>query len=159
MKIKDNSVVTIDYTLTNDAGEVIDTSKGSEPLAYLHGAKNIIPGLEAALSGKEAGDQLQVHLEPNEAYGEHHEEMIQTVDPSLFQGVDELAVGMEFHAQGENGNMQVVRIVAIEDDKVTIDGNHPLAGVPLNFDVTVVDIREATEEEMAHGHVHGPHAH
>lgn len=159
MKIKDNSVVTIDYTLTNDAGEVIDTSKGSEPLAYLHGAKNIIPGLESALSGKEAGDQLQVHLEPNEAYGEHHEEMIQTVDRSMFQGVDELAVGMEFHAQGDNGNMQVVRIVAIEGDKVTIDGNHPLAGVPLNFDVTVVDIREATEEEKAHGHVHGPHGH
>lgn len=159
MQIRNDAVVTIDYTLTNDAGEVIDSSSGGEPLAYLHGAGNIIPGLEAALEGKASGDSLQVHIEAVDAYGEHHEGLIQVIDRSMFQGVDELAVGMEFHAQANDGGMQVVRIAAIEGDDVTIDGNHPLAGVPLNFDVTVVEVREASAEELEHGHVHGPHGH
>lgn len=159
MQIHNEAVVTIDYTLTNDAGEVIDSSNGGEPLAYLHGAGNIIPGLESALEGKTAGDTLQVRVEPAQAYGEHHEGLLQVIDRSMFQGVDELAVGMEFHAQANDGSMQVVRIAGIEGEDVTIDGNHPLAGVPLNFDVTVVDVREASAEELQHGHVHGPNGH
>ncbi|MEJ2632121.1 MAG: peptidylprolyl isomerase [Acidihalobacter sp.] len=150
MQICNDAVVTIDYTLTNDAGEVIDSSSGGEPLAYLHGAGNIIPGLEAALEGKSSGENLQVH---------DHEGLIQVIDRSMFQGVDELAVDMEFHAQANDGSMQVVRIAAIEGDEVTIDGNHPLAGVPLNFDVTVVEVRAANAEELEHGHVHGPDGH
>ncbi|APZ43710.1 FKBP-type peptidyl-prolyl cis-trans isomerase [Acidihalobacter ferrooxydans] len=159
MQISDKAVVTIDYTLTNDAGEVIDSSSGSEPLAYLHGTGSIIPGLENQLAGKSAGDNLKVRVEPAEGYGEYHESMIQTIDRAMFEGVDELAVGMEFHAQAQDGSMQVVRIAAIDGDNVTIDGNHPLAGVPLNFDVTVVEVREASDEELSHGHVHGPDGH
>ncbi|OBS08045.1 FKBP-type peptidyl-prolyl cis-trans isomerase [Acidihalobacter prosperus] len=161
MQISNNTVVTIDYTLTDDAGEVIDSSRGGEPMAYLHGARNIIPGLEAALEGKSAGDVINVHVEPDDAYGPHHEGLIQAIDRSMFEGVDTLEVGMEFHAQANDGSMQVVRIVSVDGDDVTIDANHPLAGMPLNFDVTVVDVRDATEEELSHGHVHGPggHAH
>lgn len=161
MQISNNSVVTIDYTLTNDAGEVIDSSRDAEPMAYLHGARNIIPGLEAALEGKSAGDAIQVHVEPDDAYGAHQEGLIQAIDRSMFEGVDTLEVGMEFHAQTNDGSMQIIRIVSVDGDEVTIDANHPLAGVPLNFDVTVVEVRDATEEELAHGHVHGPggHAH
>jgi FKBP-type peptidyl-prolyl cis-trans isomerase SlyD len=159
MQIALNTVASIDYTLTDDDGQVLDSSDGREPLSYLHGAGNIIPGLEAALEGKTSGDSLQVHIEATDAYGEHHEGLIQVIDRSMFQGVDELAVGMEFHAQANDGGMQVVRIAAIEGDDVTIDGNHPLAGVPLNFDVTVVEVREASAEELEHGHVHGPHGH
>lgn len=161
MQITNNTVVTIDYTLTNDAGDVIDSSNGGEPMAYLHGARNIIPGLEAALEGKSAGDVVKVHVEPDDAYGQHHEGLIQAIDRAMFEGVDTLEVGMEFHAQANDGSMQIVRIVSIDGDDVTIDANHPLAGVPLNFDVTVVEVRDATEEELSHGHVHGPggHAH
>lgn len=159
MQIHNEAVVTIDYTLTNDAGEVIDSSSGGEPLAYLHGAGNIIPGLEAALEGKSSGDSLQVRVEPAQAYGEHHEGLMQVIDRSMFQGVDELSEGMEFHAQANDGSTQVVRIAAIDGDDITIDGNHPLAGVSLNFDVTVVEVREASTEELQHGHVHGSDGH
>ncbi|WP_455380462.1 FKBP-type peptidyl-prolyl cis-trans isomerase [Acidihalobacter prosperus] len=154
MQISDNTVVTIDYTLTDDAGEVIDSSRGNEPMAYLHGARNIIPGLEAALEGKASGDEVKVHVEPDDAYGPHHEGLIQAINRSMFEGVENIEVGMEFHAQANDGSMQVVRIVSVDGDDVTIDANHPLAGMPLNFDVTVVDVRDATEEELAHGHVH-----
>lgn len=161
MQISNNAVVTIDYTLTNDAGEVIDSSRDAEPLAYLHGASNIIPGLEAALEGKGVGDVVQVHVEPEEAYGQHQEGLIQSIDRSMFEGVETLEVGMEFHAQTNEGTMQIIRIVAVDGDDITIDANHPLAGVPLNFDVTVIEVRDATEEELSHGHAHSPggHAH
>lgn len=155
MKVCNNAVVTIDYTLTNDAGDVLDSSQNGEPLAYLHGAHNIIPGLESALLGREKGESLTVHLEPAEAYGEHQTGLIQTLPQEMFQGVDELAIGMEFHAQTQDGGVQAVRITDIQGDQVTIDGNHPLAGVPLNFDVNIVDVRESSDEEQAHGHIHG----
>ncbi|TLS68170.1 peptidylprolyl isomerase [Mariprofundus erugo] len=154
MQIADNKVVSIHYTLTNDDGEVIDSSRDAEPLVYLHGAENIIPGLEQALAGKVAGDDLKVSIAPSDAYGDFDENMVQVVPREMFQGVDTLEPGMEFQAQTSQG-VQVIRIAAVDGDDITIDGNHPLAGETLHFDVSVAAVREASEEELAHGHVHG----
>lgn len=158
MQISDKKVVSIHYTLTNDAGEVIDSSEGREPLPYLAGAGNIIPGLENALNGKSAGDKLEVSVTPEEGYGERHEQMIQEVPRSAFEGVDDIQVGMHFQAQSDHGPVSVV-VTALTDDTVTVDGNHPLAGENLNFAVEVMEVRDATEEELEHGHVHGPGGH
>jgi FKBP-type peptidyl-prolyl cis-trans isomerase SlyD len=158
MQIEKNSVVTIDYTLKDDAGEVIDTSEGGDPLAYLHGAHNIIQGLESALDGKSVGDKLQVIVTPEEGYGVFNEELRGNVARDAFEGVDEIEVGMQFHAQTEHGH-QVVTIVGVDGDTITVDGNHPLAGKNLHFEVEVMDVRKATDEELAHGHVHGPGGH
>ncbi len=159
MLIANQHVVAIDYTLSNDAGEVIDSSAGAEPLVYLHGAGNIIAGLEKALLGKAVGDELGVSIEPEEAYGEYSAELITNLGREMFEGVDELEVGMQFHASAPDGGMQIVTIRDIDGDQVTIDGNHPLAGQQLNFKVKVVSIRAASEEELAHGHVHGEGGH
>lgn len=159
MQIADNAVVAIDYTLRSDEGEILDSSEGAQPLAYLHGAANIIPGLEQALLGKVAGDELEVSVEPEDAYGEYSLELVATLDRGMFEGVDELQVGMQFHASAPDGGMQVVTIRDIDGDQVTVDGNHPLAGQRLNFKVKVVSVRAATEEELAHGHAHGEGGH
>lgn len=159
MQIADNAVVAIDYTLRNEEGEVLDSSEGAQPLAYLHGAANIIPGLEQALAGKRAGDELEVSVEPEDAYGEYSLEMVATLSRNMFEGVDELQVGMQFHASAPDGGMQVVTIRDIEGDQVTVDGNHPLAGQRLNFKVKVIDVRAATKEELEHGHAHGEGGH
>ncbi|GAV19987.1 FKBP-type peptidyl-prolyl cis-trans isomerase SlyD [Mariprofundus micogutta] len=154
MQIANNKVVSFDYTLTNDAGDTIDSSQGGEPLVYLHGAQNIIPGLESALEGKVAGDALQVAIEPADGYGEYNAELTQVVPGSMFQGVDKIEVGMQFQAETAEG-IQVVRIAKVDGDDVTIDGNHPLAGERLNFDVSIKEVRDASEDELEHGHVHG----
>jgi FKBP-type peptidyl-prolyl cis-trans isomerase SlyD len=159
MLIAANKAVSIDYTLTNDAGEVIDSSAGGAPLVYLHGAGNIIGGLESALVGKQAGDELDVSVEPADAYGEYSGELVATLNRSMFEGVDELEVGMQFHASGPDGSMQIVTIRELEGDDVIVDGNHPLAGQRLNFKVKVVEVRDASDEEVAHGHVHGEGGH
>lgn len=159
MLIATNKAVSIDYTLTNDAGEVIDSSAGGAPLAYLHGAGNIIVGLEKALEGKQAGDELNVSIEPAEAYGEYSAELVATLNRSMFEGVDELEVGMQFHASGPDGGMQIVTVRDIEGDDVIVDGNHPLAGQRLTFQVKVVNVRDALPEELAHGHIHGEGGH
>ncbi|MFI8479940.1 peptidylprolyl isomerase [Pseudomonas sp. NPDC078700] len=159
MLIAANKAVSIDYTLTNDAGEVIDSSAGGAPLVYLHGAGNIIAGLEKALLDKKVGDELEVSVEPEDAYGEYSAELLATLNRSMFEGVDELEVGMQFHASGPDGSMQIVTIRELEGDDVIVDGNHPLAGQRLNFKVKIVDIRDASEEEVAHGHVHGEGGH
>jgi len=159
MLIANQHVVSIDYTLSNDAGEVLDSSNGAEPLVYLHGAGNIIAGLENALAGKKVNDELEVSIEPEDAYGEYSAELITTLGREMFEGVDELQVGMQFHASAPDGGMQIVTIREIDGDDVIIDGNHPLAGQQLNFKVKVVDIRAASEEEIAHGHVHGEGGH
>ena len=158
MQIADKTVVSIHYTLTNADGETLDSSVGQDPLVYLHGSNNIIAGLEAALLGKSAGDSLQVCVEPGDGYGELRDELVQEVDRSAFQGVDEIDVGMQFMAQTPWGE-QPVTVVKVEGDNITLDGNHPLAGQVLNFDVEVVEIREASAEELDHGHVHGPGGH
>jgi FKBP-type peptidyl-prolyl cis-trans isomerase SlyD len=158
MQIEKDSVVTIDYTLTDDAGKVIDTSKGKQPLAYLHGGGNLIPGLEKALEGKNAGDNIKVTIAPADAYGVRDEKLVQMVPSSAFQGVPELKVGMQFRSQSPQGST-VVTVTKVEGQNVTVDANHPLAGMALSFDVDVKDIRKATQEELAHGHVHGPGGH
>lgn len=159
MQIADNAVVAIDYTLRNDEGEILDSSDGAQPLAYLHGAANIIPGLEQALAGKRAGDELEVSVEPEDAYGEYTLELVATLNRSMFEGIDELQVGMQFHASAPDGGMQVVTIRDIDGEQVTVDGNHPLAGQRLNFKVKVISVRAATEEELEHGHAHGEGGH
>ncbi|WP_372874513.1 peptidylprolyl isomerase [Pseudomonas sp.] len=159
MLIAPHKAVSIDYTLTNDAGEVIDSSAGGAPLVYLQGAGNIIAGLEKALLGKQAGDELDVSVEPEEAYGEYSAELVATLNRSMFEGVDELEVGMQFHASGPDGSMQIVTIRDLDGDDVIVDGNHPLAGQRLNFKVKVVEVRDASDEEVAHGHVHGEGGH
>ncbi|BAP41480.1 peptidylprolyl isomerase [Pseudomonas sp. 21LCFQ02] len=159
MPIAAQKAVSIDYTLTNDAGEVIDSSSGGAPLVYLHGAGNIIPGLEKALEGKDVGDELSVSIEPEDAYGEFSAELISTLSRSMFEGVDQLEVGMQFHASGPDGSMQIVTIRDLDGDDVTVDGNHPLAGQRLNFKVKVINIRDASQEELAHGHIHGEGGH
>lgn len=153
MQIANDTVVAIDYTLKDDEGAVLDTSEGKEPLSYLHGAGNIIPGLEKALEGKAAGEEVNVRIEPADAYGERRDELKQEVPRNLFEGVDNLEAGMQFQAQGDGGT-QIVTVVAVEGEQVTVDANHPMAGVPLNFDVKVVEVREASGEEKEHGHAH-----
>jgi len=158
MQITKHKVVTLDYTLTNDGGEVLDTSKGQEPLAYIHGTEFMIPGLENALEGKAAGNSFSVTVEPKDGYGERDDDLVKTVERSMFGGVEKLEAGMQFQAESNDG-IEVVTVIAIEDDKVTVDGNHPLADVRLNFEVQVVDVREASQEEIEHGHVHGVGGH
>lgn len=158
MTISENSVASIHYTLTDGEGKVIDTSEGQEPLAYLHGAGNIIPGLEKALLGKSVGDKFTVSIPASEAYGLRDDSMVQELPSNMFSGIDNIEVGMEFHAETEHG-LQVVTVTSVEGDNVTIDGNHPLAGVDLTFDVEVADIRAASAEEIEHGHAHGAGGH
>ena len=158
MQVADNMAVSIHYTLTNDDGEVLDSSIGDEALVFLQGSGNIISGLEDALVGKVAGDKFNVRIEPEDAYGELMEDMIQVISRDMFEGIDDIEVGMQFHADVSSGS-GVVTVVSIDDDNITIDGNHPLAGLALTFDVEVIDVRPATEEEAAHGHIHGAGCH
>lgn len=155
MQIAEKKVVLIHYTLTNDAGDVLDKSSADEPLVYLHGGNNIIPGLEGALVGKQAGDTLNVVVPADQAYGERHEGLVQEVPREAFQGVENIEAGMRFQAQTDNGPVSVV-VTSVTDETVTVDGNHPLAGEQLTFDVEVVSVRDANPEELAHGHPHGP---
>ena len=158
MQIADKMVVTIDYTLKDDDGTVLDSSTDGQ-FAYLHGAHNIIPGLENALTGKSAGEEVEVSVSPAEGYGERNDSMIQAVPRDMFDSEQEIQVGMQFHAQSPEGDMIVVTVTDVEGDNITVDGNHPLAGVNLNFGVKIVDVREASQEEIDHGHVHGPGGH
>ncbi len=158
MKISDKHVVNINYTLTDNDGQVIDKSEDGS-FAYLHGAQNIIPGLEKALEGKEVGDKVTVKIPPAEAYGERDEARIEEVPREMFPDDTEIKPGMVFHAQGPNGEVITVTVVDVNDKTVKIDSNHALAGVELNFDVEVVGVREAEAVELEHGHVHGPDGH
>lgn len=157
MEITKNMVAMFEYVLTNAEGEELDASNGN-PLAYLHGHANIIEGLEKQMEGKKVGDKFTAKVPAAEGYGIVHEELIQTVPSAMFQGVEELEVGMRFEAQSEHG-MHSVEITAIDGDQVTVDGNHPLAGVDLTFEVEVTGIRAATDDEIDHGHAHGPGGH
>lgn len=159
MQISKHKVVAIDYLLTNDAGEVLDRSQEGTPLMYVHGVGAIIPGLESELEGKSPGDRIEVTVLPEQAYGPRNESLQQEVDRDHFADVTDLEVGMQFRVPTQDGQDAVITVVEINDDTVTVDGNHELAGVTLNFDVSVRDVRDATEEEIAHGHVHGPGGH
>jgi FKBP-type peptidyl-prolyl cis-trans isomerase SlyD len=159
MQIAKNTVATIDYTLTDPQGQVIDTSKGRQPLSYLHGASNIIPGLESALEGKSAGEVVNVTVPPEKGYGPRDPNLLQSVPRSNFQGVNDIKPGMQFQAQTPQGGQHVVTVVKVDPQNVTVDANHPLAGMELKFDVTVVDVRQASPEEINHGHAHGANGH
>ncbi len=158
MQIEKNKVAIIEYTVKSAEGQMIDTSEGTEPLAFLCGFHNIVPGLENALMGKVVGDQLNVAISPDDAYGHYNEEFVKEVPLTAFQGVDKVEAGMQFHAESPNGP-QLITVTKVENDMVTVDGNHPLAGIELHFDVTIKEVREASEEEIAHGHVHGEGGH
>lgn len=158
MKIAKDSVVSLAYQVRTKDGVLVDETTVVAPLEYLHGAGNLIKGLEDALEGRQKGDKFDVEIEADNAYGDYNDNLVQTVPRDVFVGVDELEVGMRFLADTDHGPVPV-EITAIDGDNVTIDGNHMLAGQDLKFNVEVVDIREATEEELAHGHVHGAHGH
>ncbi len=158
MTIRNDLVVSMHYTLRDDAGEVLDTSDGGEPLAYLHGHNNIVPGLEEALTGKDVGDKLDVKVSPEQGYGENHAELVQEVPRAAFEGVDEIQPGMRFQAETAAGPRPVI-VTTVTDETVTVDGNHPLAGENLHFSVEVVETRDPLPEELEHGHVHGPGGH
>jgi FKBP-type peptidyl-prolyl cis-trans isomerase SlyD len=154
MQIANNTAVTIHYTLTNDEGEMLDSTAGGEPMVYLHGRGNIISGLEKTLQNKNVGDKFDVRIEPEDAYGEFSEDMIQVVSREMFDGIADLEVGMQFHAAVNSGS-GIVTIMKIDGDDITIDGNHPMAGLALNFAIEVVGVRLATKDENSHGHIHG----
>jgi len=158
MQITQNSVVSIHYKLTDQTGEILDTSEGREPLAYLHGRGNLIPGLEKELEGKATGDKFNITVPPEDAYGTRDDNLVRQVPRTAFKDVKELEPGMRFQSKTEQGT-EIFTVAKIEAEHVTIDGNHPLAGEPLTFDVEVTEVREATAEELSHGHVHGPGGH
>lgn len=155
--IANDLVVLFNYKLTNAEGETLDQSQG-EPLAYLQGAGNIIPGLEKAMLGKAVGDKFTVTIPAAEAYGEYNTDLVQEVPKQMFQGVENIEAGMQFQAQTDDG-VQIVTVKAVEGENVIVDANFPLAGQDLTFDVEIVEIREATQEELDHGHVHGAGGH
>ena len=158
MKIAKNKVVSIDYTLTDAKGSVLDKSSKGRPLHYIQGAGNIIPGLEKALEGKGAGETLKAQIAHKDAYGPRDESLMQVLPKTDFGEISDLKVGMELEAESDEG-VRIITVTKIEGDQVTVDGNHPLAGMDLTFDVNVVEVRDATEEEFSHGHVHGPGGH
>ncbi len=159
MQISQDMVVSIHYTLTDKAGETIDSSvEHGTPLAYLHGHGNIVPGLENALTGKTIGDKFDVSVAPAEGYGEHYAELVQQVPREAFEGVDHLETGMQFQADTGAGP-RLFTITEVNGETVTVDGNHPLAGEVLNFAIEVTAVRAASEEELSHGHVHGEGGH
>lgn len=157
MQIASQKVATIDYTLTDEDGEVLDSSEQDGPLNYLHGAGNIVPGLETALEGKTVGDKLKVVVSPEDAYGEHDEQLVQTLPRDRFPD-GEIEVGTRFSAEAGH-QMRVLTVIAVSKDEVTVDANHPLAGRTLSFDVTIKAVRDATAEELEHGHVHDGDGH
>jgi FKBP-type peptidyl-prolyl cis-trans isomerase SlyD len=153
-----DKVVSIQYTLTADDGSELDRSEEGEPLEYLHGHHNIVPGLEGALDGKAVGDKVQVRVPPAQGYGERPGKA-QQIPRSRFPKDVPIEKGMQFFTQGPKGESIPVWITKVMGPTVTIDPNHPLAGETLNFDVEVIGVREPTAEELEHGHVHGPHGH
>jgi FKBP-type peptidyl-prolyl cis-trans isomerase SlyD len=158
VQIADGSVAIFHYTLKNDAGEVLDTSAGKDPMAYLHGAGNIVPGLEKRLTGCKAGDAFDVRIAAEDAYGERSQELQEVPRDAFPKGLD-VKAGMMFQAQTPDGDVVPLWVHAVEADVVVVDPNHPLAGVALNFSVQVLEVRAASQEELQHGHVHGPGGH
>ena len=153
MEAKQDNVVSIHYVLRDTEGEVIDQSAEGQPLSYLHGHGNIVPGLEEAIEGASEGEEVKAVIDPDNAYGHYRDDLVQQVSRDAFQGVDALAPGMSFRAESNAGPM-IVTVKSVDGDEVTVDGNHVLAGQTLDFTVNVAEIREATATEVEHGHVH-----
>ncbi len=158
MNIANQTVVTMHYTLTDDKGKVLDSSSGGDPLVYLHGASNIIPGLEEALTGKKSGDKIKVTVPPEKGYGQRDERMVQRIPKEQFPDPDRLKVGMQFQVNSNQGPM-ILTVIGIEKGEIVVDGNPELAGQTLHFEVEITDVRQATAEELQHGHAHGPGGH
>lgn len=158
-KIKKDSVVSFHYTLRGDDKNIIDTSSGHDPLIYLHGHGQIIPGLEKALVGKTIGDKLSVEVEPDQGYGVYDADLKVTLERKLFPADADVKVGSMFELSNEQGQPIIVRISGVEGEQVTVDGNHELAGKKLFFEVEVVIVRPATKSELEHGHAHSGDGH
>lgn len=158
MVISDNKVVSIEYTLKDKNGEILDSSDG-EALAFIQGSGQIIPGLETALNGKKAGDKFSVTIEAKDAYGEYDETKKRDVPMAQLTEIENIQVGMQLEGEDEEGEGLIVTIVELNEETATLDANHPLAGSSLHFDINITDVREATAEELSHGHVHGPGGH
>lgn len=154
MKVTKDKVVMANYILKSVDGEVLDASSDDQPMAYLHGSGEILEGLEKVLEGKEAGEKCSITLKADEAYGQPSDELVQVVDKSMFSDMEEIEIGTVFHAETEKGILEY-EVVAIDGDQVTIDGNHPLAGEDLSFEIEVIEVREPTADELEHGHAHG----
>ena len=152
--IAKDTAVKFNYTLKDDDGNILDQSPEGQPLAYLHGHSNIIPGLEQQLEGKSAGERINAVVEPVDGYGEYQELAVQKVPRDNFQGVEDIQAGMQFQSEA-GGQVMLVTVTDVNDDEVTVDANHPLAGKRLTFDVEIQEVRAATEDELNHGHVHG----
>lgn len=154
MTVADNCVVSIEYTLTDEEGEVLDSTSGDLPLDYLHGAENIVPGLEKALTGKSEGDTISLTLQPEDAWGEYDESLVLTVPLAMFEGAEEVVPGMEFQGESDDGELHLMTVLEINGDQVLVDANHPLAGDILHYEVTIRGVRAATADELEHGHPH-----
>jgi len=158
MKISDQTVVSFHFTLKDDEGEILDSSDGNDPLTYLHGSGNIIPGLEGALAGKSVGDKFKITLTPEQGYGPRDEKLLQKIPKNQFPDPERLEEGMQFQISGPQGPL-VLTVLELTENEVVVDGNPELAGETLHFDVEVTEVRAASPEELEHGHVHGPGGH
>lgn len=152
MIIEENTVVSLHFTLTNDKGELLDSSANGEPLCYLHGGVGVLPSLEKELQGKSVGDKFVVVIPPEDAYGEARPELISYAPRNAFTGIETIEPGMQFEAKGPSGETQMVTVKEVGEESVTVDANHPFAGQILHFDVSIEEIRKATDEEIANGH-------
>lgn len=159
MQISEQKVVTMNYEVADDQGQLIDRSEEGGPLAYIHGNGQLIPGLETALEGRGKGDKVAVDVPPEQGYGERDEKGVQTVARNQFDDSVEIEVGMQFEAEDDDEGHQIVTVAAVDGENITLDTNHPLAGKNLRFEVEILDVRDASAEELSHGHVHGPGGH
>ncbi len=158
MKINNDKVVILHYAVSDSENTLIDSSYDDKPLAVIHGTGYLIPGLEQALTGHQAGDQLEVEVLAEQAYGQRIEDYVQTVPKAMFEEINDLAVGTQLRATTDDGEQTVI-VIDVQDDEITVDGNHPLAGIDLKFDVEILEVRQASEEELDHGHVHRDDGH
>ncbi|SGZ94111.1 FKBP-type peptidyl-prolyl cis-trans isomerase SlyD [Bathymodiolus thermophilus thioautotrophic gill symbiont] len=154
MTIKKDKVVEMHCTLTDDKGEVIDSTKGQETMVFLQGHGNIVPGLEKAIEGMKVGESGDIVVQSKDAYGDHHAEGVQTIPKEALEGIDDLTVGMELQSKDEQGNPFIVCVKEINVDTIIVDANHPLAGKTLHFNISIESVREASKEELEHGHIH-----
>ncbi|MFC1569462.1 peptidylprolyl isomerase [bacterium] len=154
MTVQEKRIVSLHYKLTDDKDATLDSSEGQEPLTYMHGTNSLIPGLEKQLTGKTAGDEIQVTVQPEEAYGQFNSNLVQKVPHDAFKEIGKVEPGMELQSTDPDGHVQLLIVQEVDEQGVTVNGNHPLAGQTLHFDVKIEEVREATEEEMNHGHAH-----
>ena len=159
MRIEQNKVVMMHYKLTDKDGVVIDTSEGRDPLAYIQGIGALVPGLESEIEGKAKGDKFSAIVQPEDAYGNRDEQLVRVVPKSGFQGEEEMHVGMQVQIDTGEQGMAIATLTAIDGEDITLDLNHPLSDMELHFAIEITDVREATTDEIAHGHVHGEGGH